>query len=102
MSLQKQIEYNKGLFIYRLLSNEAPGYISNLYAHTLPHDIPTLGTITLVCLARPRIDIFKTSISFSGAYLWNSLPLTVRPCQSLSSCKRKLRVHLEVVTQDGL
>ena len=29
-------------------------------------------------LPRPRIDIFKTSISFSGALLWNSLPLSVR------------------------
>ena len=26
-SLQKQLEYNKGLFMYRILSNEAPGYI---------------------------------------------------------------------------
>ena len=34
MSLQKQLEYNKGLFMYRLLSNEAPEYISNLYTHT--------------------------------------------------------------------
>ena len=30
-SLQKQLEYNKGLCMYRVLSNEAPEYISNLY-----------------------------------------------------------------------
>ena len=35
MSLQKQLEYNKGLFMYRVLSNEPPGYISNLYTHSL-------------------------------------------------------------------
>ena len=52
MSLQKQLEYNKGLFMYSLLSNEAPEYISNLYTHTLPHAIPILGTITLVCLGQ--------------------------------------------------
>ena len=70
MSLQKQLEYNKGLFMYRVLSNEAPEYISNLYTHTpsrysnsrnstyltcihtLPHAIPILGTITLVCLGQ--------------------------------------------------
>ena len=51
MSLQKQLEYNKGLFVYRVLSNEAPEYI-NLYTHTLPHAIPILGTITLVCLGQ--------------------------------------------------
>ena len=52
MSLQKQLEYNKGLSMYRLLSNEAPEYISNLYTHTLPHAIPILGTITLVYLGQ--------------------------------------------------
>ena len=31
MSLQKQLEYNKGMFMYKVLSNEAPEYISNLY-----------------------------------------------------------------------
>ena len=50
MSLQKQLEYNKGLFMYRLLSNEAPEYIT--CTHTLPHAIPILGTITLVCLGQ--------------------------------------------------
>ena len=39
MSLQKQLEYNKGLFMYSVLSNEAPEHISNLYTYTLPHAI---------------------------------------------------------------
>ena len=30
MSLHKQLEYSKGLFMYRILHNEAPEYISNL------------------------------------------------------------------------
>ena len=28
MSLKKQLEYNKGLFIHRIFNNEAPGYIT--------------------------------------------------------------------------
>ena len=51
MSLQKQLEYNKGLFMYRVLNNEL-GPKSNLYTHTLPHAIPALGTISLVCLGQ--------------------------------------------------
>ena len=52
MNLQKQPEYNKGLFMYRVLNNEAPEYISNIIMHPLPHAIPTLETITLVCLGQ--------------------------------------------------
>ena len=51
MSLQKQLEYNKDLFMYRVLSNEALStYLT--CTHTLPHAIPILGTITLVCLGQ--------------------------------------------------
>ena len=96
MDLQKQLEYNKGLFMYRVLSNEAPGYISKLYTHT-PSRYSNSRNYHF-SLPRPRIDIFKTNIFFSGAYLWNNLPLTVRSCQSLSSFKLKLRAHLEIVT----
>ena len=96
LSLQKLLEYNKGLFMCRVLSNEAPKYISNLYTHT-PSRYSNSRNYQL-SLPRPRIDIFKASISFSGAYLWNYLPLTVRSCQSLSSFKRKLRANLEAVS----
>ena len=45
MSLHKQVQYNKGLFMYRILNNEAPElYLT--WTHTLPHTVPTLGTIS--------------------------------------------------------
>ena len=56
MSLQKQPEYNKGLFMYRVLSNEAPEYIANLYTHNSNSKNSHLS------LPRPRIDIFKNTI----------------------------------------
>ena len=49
MSLQKQLEYNKGFFMYRLLSNEAPEYTSNLYTHT-PSRYTGVELITYVLL----------------------------------------------------
>ena len=67
MSLQKQLEYNKGLFMDRVPNNEAPEYISNLYTHT-PSRYSNSWHYQL-SLPRPRMDIFKTSISFSAAFL---------------------------------
>ena len=74
MSLRKQLEYNKVLFMYRVLNNEAPEYISNLYKHT-PSRYSNSRNYKL-SLPRPRIDVFRTSIPFAGAFLWNNLPLT--------------------------
>ena len=97
MSLQKQLEYNKGLFMYRFRLAMRPQSTYLTCTHT--HSRYSSSRNYHIGLPRPRIDIFtKTSISFSGAYLWNNLPLTVRSCQSLSSLKRKLREPLEVVT----
>ena len=39
MSLRKQTEYNEGLFMYRVLSNEAPEHISNPYTHIHFHTL---------------------------------------------------------------
>ena len=40
----------------------------------------SLSLVSLFSLPRQRTDIFKTSIAFSGAFLLNSQPLTVRSC----------------------
>ena len=68
MSLQKQLENSKVFFMYRVLSNEAPDYISNLYTRT-PSRYSNSRNYQL-SLPRPRINIFKTSRSFS-----RSLPM---------------------------
>ena len=75
MSPQKQLEYNKGLFMYRVLNNEAPVYIYLICTHTLPHAIPTLGTISLVWLAKDKYSkqIYPSLVLYYGTtYLWQS------------------------------
>ena len=69
LSLQKQLEYNKVLFMYRVLNNEAPEYIFNLYTHTLPHAIPTLAAISLVCLGQGQTyskQVYPSLVLFNG------------------------------------
>ena len=84
LSLQKQLEYNKGLFMYRLLSNEAPEYISNLYTHT-PSRYSNSRTYHL-SLPRPRIDIFSSS------------PLLKSP---LTHRRPMLHLNLKRLTESG-
>ena len=72
------------LFLFRLPSYSRHGWLS---VKAVP------STVWL------WIDIFKTSIAFSGAFLWNNLHLTVTSCHSHNFFKWKPRVHLEVVTQ---
>ena len=81
LSLHKQLDYNNGVFIYTALTNSAPLYISSLYKS--PHYLQ---------LPKPRI--IKNKHSLFCALFWNSLPVHLRSCHSLSSFKRNLRQHL--------
>ena len=60
MSRQKQLEDNKGLFIYRVLSNEAQEYISGLYIHTSSRYSNSRNY--QLSLPRPRIDIYSKQV----------------------------------------
>ena len=88
LNLHKQLDYNKGVFMYRALTNSAPVYISNLYK--APHSSSRNNYLQL---PKPRIDLLKTSMVFSGALFWNRLRMHLRSCHSFSSIKRN-REHL--------
>ena len=60
LSLHKQL--NKGVFMYRALTNNAPVYRSSLYK--APHSSSRNNYLQL---SRPRTDLLKTSIAFSDA-----------------------------------
>ena len=62
LNLHKQLDYNKGVFVYRALTNSAPVYISSLYK--APHSSSRNNYLQL---PKPGIDLFKTSMAFSGA-----------------------------------
>ena len=89
LSLHKQLDYNKDVFMYKQLTNNAPVYISSLCeaSHTSSRN-------NYLQLPKPRIDLFKTSMAFSGALFWNSFAVQLRSCRSLSSFKRNLCEHL--------
>ena len=89
LPLDKQLDFNKLVAVFKTRINLAPDYVTNLLMessnryHSLNYLLPPT-----------RIDLFKTSFSFSGAQLWNSLPQYLKLCSSLSSFKTKLRHYL--------
>ena len=96
MSLYQQLKYAQSVFMYKALNYAAPEYTSNLYTHPLSRYSNSRNND--LDLPRPSIDIFKTSIAYSGALLWNNLPLNIRSSPALGSFKRNLRQHLKAFT----
>ena len=88
LPLQKMLQYNKCLLVYKVQNELAPEYLSQfLMSATNRYDSENY------ILPRTRIDLFKTSFAFSGASLWNTLPSYARTCSSFKIFKHALYEH---------
>ena len=83
LPLHTRLKYNKGTFMKNIMVGNAPSSLSRLFPIN-----PTRDQIK-INIPTPRIDLFKTSLSFSGASLWNSLPFSLK-IQSGKLLKKKL------------
>ena len=80
LNLPQQLAYNKGIFMQKVLNNNSPNYLAQLF---ISHQSHYTNSRNNLYVPRPRLDLFKTSISFAGASLWNSLPQNIKSCISL-------------------
>ena len=72
LPLHTRLKYNKGIFMKKNMVGNAPPSLSRLFPVN-----PTRDQIK-INIPSPRIDLFKTSLTFSGASLWNSLPFSLK------------------------
>jgi hypothetical protein len=82
LSLDKQFELNTAVQVYKARHGLVPAYVTNLLV-TSDNRYDSGKYI----LPRTRIDLYKSSFAFSGASVWNSLPLKIRNCSKLSLFK---------------
>ena len=87
----QQLAYNKRIFMHKVLNNNSPNYLAQLF---ISHQSNYTNSRNNFYVPRPRLDLFKTSISFAGASLWNSLPQNVKSCISVPCFKRNLHKYL--------
>jgi hypothetical protein len=89
LSLDKQFELNTAVQVYKARYGLVPPYVTNLLV-TSDNRYDSGKYI----LPRTRIDLYKSSFAFSGASVWNSLPLKIRNCSKLSLFKAYVKKYL--------
>ena len=75
-----------------VVNNDSPGYLAQLCISDQSHYANSRNDFFYV--PRPRLDLFKTSISFAGASLWDSLLQNIKSCISLPCFKRNLHKYM--------
>ena len=88
LPLTCQLKYNKAIMMYRIMNGIAPSTL------TARFPLNQSRYSNNIVIRKPRIDLFKTSLSYSGATLWNSLPKCIKHKSSLGSFKRTYKSFL--------
>ena len=92
--LDKQRLINKATMVYKSLNGLAPNYLlpkftyrSNISSYSLR------GTNDNLTVSLPHTNFMKNSFSYSGAVLWNSLPIELWQANSLGAFRAGCKQH---------
>jgi len=92
VKLDRERLEDKSVMMYKIVNNMLPDYLSSHFiflSDTLTYNLR--DSDSSLAIPRPRTNYCKRSLSYSGAVLWNSLPLDIRQSPSLDKFKSKLR-----------
>ena len=67
--------------MFKVNRRMTPSYIISLFSESN-------NRTNRYVLPKPRIDLYKTSLSFSGSTCWNSLPVAIKTVGTIKSFKR--------------
>ena len=83
LEIQRKIQ--KAVMVYKSLHGLAPGYLNSIFTDRSSIINYTLrDTENKLAIPKPRTNYLKNSFSYSGAVLWNSLPVGLRRSNTLS------------------
>ena len=83
LPLNDCVKYRKATLIYKAINGKAPDYISAMFRYVSDvHKRTTRQTCNkdLHVPSKARLNIFRNTIGYSGAYIWNKLPAKVKKC----------------------
>ena len=91
LPLKKHFLYNKAIFVCKSLKGKLPQYLTQFLLKQNPHYSARRNHLSVPL---PNLDLYKTSISFSGPNIWNQLPQTISQACSLPQFKKGLHKWL--------
>ena len=93
-TLEAQRKKNKAKLMFKVLNNLEPQSLTDLFTNKRDITNYNLREVSYsLQLPQPRTNNLKTSFSYDGAIIWNSLPAKIRECDSLLELKRNVDAH---------
>ena len=84
--LSSQRQFQKAVMVYKSLNGLAPDYMHSMFVNrdsVNPYSLR--NTEGKLAVPKPRTNYLRNSFSYSGAVLWNSLPIGLRQANNLTN-----------------
>jgi len=80
VSFPERVVYHKALQMYKTIHSDAPDYLTISFTFTSEIHTRLLRSSSTyhLYIPRPRHELFRHSLTFSGASVWNSLPVNIQ------------------------
>ena len=77
------------IMMYKSMNNLVPSYIGQLFHHSNEIHSRNLRSTSddLLYVPKPNSEIFRNSLAFSGAKIWNSIPSNIKSANSVEQFK---------------
>ena len=89
LNIYERVQYNKAIILYKAVHGMTPGYISELFSFSQNYNLRSFDNFDMVIPKHNR-EFFKNTFQYSGANIWNSLPVNLRTSSSLVAFKNAL------------
>ena len=97
LSFNESVFLNKAKMMYKVANNIAPSYLMYLFQMRNSSDdtISSLRSVTKrnFLIPKPKLNLFN--LSYSGAIIWNSIPLEIKKSNSLNMFVNKCKAWLK-------
>ena len=94
LPIPQRITFKLGLLTFKALAHKEPTYLCQLLLPYNPSRQLRSSDQHLLTVPNIKSCLGRRSFSFSAPSIWNSLPLPLRSCDSVSSFRKLLKTHL--------
>ena len=89
LSFSESVFLQKAKVMYKVSNNIGPEYLTDLFKMRESNSNSTLILRSVsnkhFLIPKPKINLFKNSLWYSGALVWNSIPLDIKNSMTLNS-----------------
>ena len=101
LPVSQRIDYKILLLAFKCLNNIAPIYLQELLEISCkPRALRSNSNNVLLCPRTKSVKYGNRTFTYSASTLWNSLPLPIRQCKTVSDFKCKVKTHLFKIAYD--